>query len=155
MEPLVFRFEPIYFKSWLPKADSPAVVVQNTSASVRDICSALSCKLALSSGAMCVCLCWPQHSKSRNTLELFVLPALALAICIMASKNPLVWLQMSSLGLHDLSFAERSSLSVACLQIQTFWWVALGPVVSRLCCSMLRWDIWKVMCQFFCATDLC
>lgn len=45
----------------------------------------------------------------------------------MASKGPMVWLQMSSLGLYELSFAGKSSLSVGCLSVQIFQWVASGP----------------------------
>lgn len=109
------EYSQISFKIWLSKANSRAVIVQNTCASMRDVCATLNCKLTASSGTMWLHLCWPQCAKPKDTLKIFVLPVLALALYTVASESPMVCVQRSSLGLCELSLSGRSSLRVGWL----------------------------------------
>lgn len=91
-------YSQISFKIWLPKANSPAVIVQNPCASLRDVYGTLNCKLTANSGTTWLHLCWPWCTKTRNTLKVFVLPVLALAIYPVASwKSYGLWANLQSL----------------------------------------------------------
>lgn len=101
-------YSQISFKIWLPKANSPAVIVQNPCASLRHVYGTLNCKLTANSGTTWPHLCWPWCTKIRNTFKVFVLPVLALAIYPVASKSPVVCVQICSLCPYVLSFSGRS-----------------------------------------------